>query len=229
MNETLRDAFDALPLRARKAARTRLALLDAVLIRLADGPMDTVNVTEICRDVGVSQPTFFNYFGTKPGTLVFYVQLWSLEVQWHMERAASGREALQTLFDRTADAIRATRWVMPEIIIHQIRAAGDPSSLTKGKQVGPPTVADKLLRFPNHADIAELSPRGVHLLMADALERAVRGGELPPTVDRDLAIRLLTSLFFGAAASSPDADRAADTLSNGLALLWAGLAEEHTP
>lgn len=216
-------SFEALPLRARKAAQTRLALMDAVVARLATGPLDAVSLRACCAEVGVSDPTFFNYFGEKAGALVFFVALWSVEQQWHLARAPSARAGLQGLFDRTAESVRRAPFLMPEIITHQLRIA-TPHPGAKPPPA-PPTQADKLLRFPTLPGAEALSPLGVQDLFAATLDRARRAGELPPGTDLALANRLLLSLFFGAAASIPDAAAVADTLSRGLDLIWRGLSE----
>ena len=53
------------PLRERKYAATKAALLDAVLARLHDQTLDSISVKEVCREVPVSEATFFNYFTSK--------------------------------------------------------------------------------------------------------------------------------------------------------------------
>lgn len=222
------SAFDALPLRERKAARTRLALLDAVLARLAEGPLSTVNVKRVCAEVGVSEPTYFNYFGSKAGALVFHVYLWSVEAQWRLARAESARAGLQELFDRTAEGLREVPWLMPEIIVWQIRAMGTTAAPSK-PTLPPPTVADKLLRLPELEGVEQIQPLGVRQIFQVTLARAVAEGELPADTDLDLAERLLLSLFFGAAACQGPADRVADTLSRGLELTWRSLSEPHGP
>jgi len=218
------STHDSLPLRARKAAYTRLALMDAVVARLGDGPLDAVNVRACCAEVGVSAPTFFNYFGDKAGALVFYVYLWSIEAQWHLERATSARTGLQELFDLTAERVRESPGVLPEVITAQLRA-GAVRSASDRPQLAPPTVADLRLRFPDLSGIDTLAPVGIDRLFAAAIDRAVVGGELPATTDAELAQRLLLSLFFGAAASMRDPGAVADTLSRGLDLLWRGLSD----
>jgi AcrR family transcriptional regulator len=191
------------------------------LDRLATAPLSEVNVAEVCAEVGVSAPTFFNYFSAKTGALVFYVYLWSVEMQWHMDRATSGRRALEVLFDRTAKSIRKTPWLMPEIIVHQIRSA--PAQAKPEPALPPPSVADKLIRFPRLAGIEELQPLGIQTLVDKALLRAVDDAELPSSIDLELANRLLVSLFFGAAASQRNPKIVADTLSRGLELILDGL------
>ena len=77
--------FDALPLRQRKFARTKLALLDATLESLRSRSLDEVRVADLCAAADISPASFFNYFPQKADVLVYHVQLWSLEIAWHAE------------------------------------------------------------------------------------------------------------------------------------------------
>ena len=149
--------------------------------------------------------------------LVHYVALWSIEIQWHVDRVSSAREGMATLFQRTAGSVRAARWLMPEIIQYQFRAAAPEEGLVAPP---PPTLADKQLHFAPLAGAESLEPRGVHLIIRDLLGRAASGGELRGNADRQLAEQLLVSLFFGASASSPDPDVVANTMVQGLDTLW---------
>jgi AcrR family transcriptional regulator len=47
------------PLRDRKKAVTRLAILDAVINRLDGKPLADITIEEICEDVQISRGTFF--------------------------------------------------------------------------------------------------------------------------------------------------------------------------
>ncbi|MFT7624105.1 MAG: hypothetical protein ACI9WU_003291 [Myxococcota bacterium] len=161
------------------------------------------------------EQTFFNTFGGKPALLIFYVMLWSIEMQWRMERAVSAEQALRLVFEQGAERMQETPWLMPEIIIHQIRAhaEGLPPS-------APPTLGDKLLRFRDMPGADALEPLPIQLLVGSGIRRAVEGGELPTETDQELLTRLLCGLFFGAAASSPEPAVVADILVRGFDALW---------
>ncbi|MFT6396589.1 MAG: AcrR family transcriptional regulator [Bradymonadia bacterium] len=193
-------------------------MLDAVLERLSVTPLEQISIRACCEQVGVSEPTFFNYFGSRAGALVFFVQLWSIEAQWHLARSASGRDGIAELFERTASVVRKTRWLLPEIITYQFRMAAPHGAGLK--PVPPATVGDKLLAFPDLLGVDSLEPRPVQHLVRDAISRAQGVGDLGPAVDLALLERLVLALFFGAAASNPDAELVADTMSRGLTLIW---------
>ena len=52
----------SIPLRERKRARTRIALVEALLERLVERPLDAIQVAELVEAVDISPATFFNYF-----------------------------------------------------------------------------------------------------------------------------------------------------------------------
>jgi AcrR family transcriptional regulator len=203
--------MNALPLRARKAAATRLGLVDAAVQRLRRQPFDELSVKELCRDVGISEPTFFNHFDGKHDLLVLYVQLWSVEVQQQIADAPTAYDALARLFEHTAEAIARTPRLMAEIIAHQMRATRPPKLA--------PTRAELALRFGE----SERAPRPLPSLVEDAVERAVRARELPGDVDREAAAALLGALFFGAPAAQRDARAVRAIYASGLRTIWHGL------
>ena len=106
-------SFDSLGKRARNAAVKRMGLLDALVERLATRPLPVITVRELCDEVGIVEQTFFNIFGGKPALLMFYVMLWSIEMQWRMQRAASAEQGLQRVFEQSAERMQETPWLMP--------------------------------------------------------------------------------------------------------------------
>ena len=70
------ERFNALPQRQKKSARTRIALLDALLEELDSQPLAQIRIKDLTRRADVSEPTFFNYFDTKePRAGVFHPAL----------------------------------------------------------------------------------------------------------------------------------------------------------
>jgi AcrR family transcriptional regulator len=208
-------SFESLRKRPRKAAVKRIGLLDALLERLATRPLPAITVRELCDEVGMVEQTFFNTFGGKPAVLIFYVMLWSIEMQWRMERAASAEQALRLVFEQGAERMKETPWLMPEIIIHQIRAHAEGLP-----PCAPPTLGDKLLRFRDMPGVDALEPLPIQHLLGNGVRRAIDGGELPAETDQELLTQLLCGLFFGAAASSPEPAVVAEILVRGFDVLW---------
>lgn len=65
-----------IPLRERKLAQTRLALLE----ELEAKPLADVRARDLCERVGISEATFFNHFASKSELLLYFVLLWSVEM-----------------------------------------------------------------------------------------------------------------------------------------------------
>ncbi len=180
-------------LRARKHARARLALLDAWLERVETRPTEEISVRELCQAAEVSEASFFNYFGSKDALIVYFVQLWGLEMGWHARRASRERGPLAgiaEIFARTAAAVSASPRVMGEVLAGQAR-------LDRAPELLPVTPAERALRFPDLDDLDSLPAAGLEVLLPTLAEEALAKGELPPGTDLRLLVITLAALFFG--------------------------------
>lgn len=225
--------LDELPLRARKQARTRLALVDAALARLA-GPtiagtpsLDDLAVKELCAAAGISEASFFNYFPQKSDLLVYFVQLWSLELAGRVHALPAGtpaRAAIEDIFVATARQARERPRVMAELLAHQARLAAPPD-------VAELPLVDRLTAFPDRPELARLPSVGLDGLLPPLLARAVAEGALPAHVDRQAAFLGLAALFVGIPTLVLRIDPALvePAYRAQLALYWAGLAATPSP
>lgn len=212
--------FEDLPLREQKQARTRAALVEALLQRVATRSVAEIAVSELTAAAGVSEATFFNYFKAKEDLLTFFIQLWSVEMaaleQQIASEQVSGLGAIEALFDKTGEGIEANPSLMLEIIAHQSKM---PASFV----FSPLTRADRLLRLPGVEGALDLPERGLREILPSFLSRAADQGEIPRERVADLVLAL-SSLFFGVplllARIAPTAVRSAYRAQ--LALLWAG-------
>ena len=184
MNPTLRE---------RKHALARLALLDAFVSRLNGRPAEDIPVRELCDAALVSEATFFNHFGSKSALLVYFVQLWSIEVGWHareVARAAGPLAALADLYARTARQVAEQPAVMAEVLAGQARLDRKPETITI-------TPAERRMRFPDLPDLDSLPAQGLDAILPGLVREAIARGELPAETDVDLLVITLAALFFG--------------------------------
>lgn len=217
--------MNEIPLRERKFAQTKLALLHALLARLGSQPLEEITIRELCQAVPVSEATFFNYFPKKTDMLVYFIQLWSIEVGWHARHAAaqgSWLSAIETLFDFTASQGEANPAVMREIIAFQARLSEPPS-------IGNISQAERLLAFPTLDRLEELPDQGLDSLLRQYLQAAVEQGELPANSDITTLLVALCSVFFGVPLvlchQAPGSIGA--QYRQQLQLLWAGARAQH--
>lgn len=185
--------FQELPLRQRKFAQTKLGLLEAALTALESRSLEEVSVRELCEAVEISEASFFNYFPRKTDLLVYYVQLWSLEMAWHGERLGrekGGLAAIEAMYGLTGRRIDERPGPMGEIVAWQARMTAPP-------EFGEVTIAERLLAFPEMDGVEAVEGEGLGTLLPPLLEQAVEAGELPRDLDRREAVLALAAVFFG--------------------------------
>lgn len=216
------DRFSALPLRQRKRARTRFALLEALVPRLEDRTLDDISVAELCADVEISPATFFNYFPAKGDLLTWFIQLWSLRVSAVARRIGTEHDtalgAIEALFQHSAGEMAQSPGVTLEIMAHQARM---PVDLV----VPEVELADRLLHLPDTPEVEELSDRGLGGVLPELLGAAVVRGELPADADVGVLTALLSALFLGLplALGRRQAASLGPLFARQLGLVWAGV------
>lgn len=208
-----------IPLRQRKAAATRLALLDALHGELDQRGFGQIRVKDLCGHAAVSEPTFFKYFPSKVDLLTYDLQLWSVATQCRADAEAprSGIEYLLVLFDAAAACWARQPRLMAEVFAHQQRAA-------PALRQTPPGVADLRLRFPDLAAAPERAPRSPAELIQIGLQRALEVRELPGSTNLEAAGQAIAGLFYGVPASGVKPAEIRDVYRRSLHLLWLGLS-----
>ncbi|HEY6871519.1 MAG TPA: TetR/AcrR family transcriptional regulator [Geobacteraceae bacterium] len=181
--------------RHKKQAKTKLALLAALVDKLATGERyDSVRIRDLCVAADISEASFFNYFPAKEALLVYFIQIWSLEVGWHARQVLAQEDplgAVEEIFVRTADMVEKNPHIMAEIIAFQARCSGEiePADVS---------IAERLLAHPDLPGVEELPARGLDAILPELLAEAKRSGQIPAEVDEQFVYVTLLSIFFGA-------------------------------
>jgi len=222
-----RRRFEALPQREKKHARTKVSLLHALVDRLEGRTLEDVSVRELCDAVQISEASFFNYFPKKSDVLVYFVELWSIEAGAHADHALKERgalEAIEAVFALTASAVKQHPSVMAEVIAHQARMSEPPGLVEV-------SLAERLFAFPELLGADKIEPRGLDAILPRLLDEAVRRGELPRGIDKNMAFLALGAMFFGVPLllrrTAPE--YVGPAFKAQLSLIWAGLTAEVPP
>lgn len=180
-----------LPLRERKYAATKAALMNGLVSRLGSQMLDEITVKDVCSDIPVSETTFFNYFPSKHAAVGYRIQLWSINTLWEMrQQIAHGGthlEAIRTLFAMVAQGEAQNPGIMREVVAYQVNHKLDFQPLTEAEYVH---------HFPDLPGIEQIAAQGVNQMVYEQLDAAQRSGELP--ADRDLMAFtiILMGVFF---------------------------------
>lgn len=187
------NRFEDQPLRQRKLAKTRLALLDALTTQLETHTYEAVRIKDLCAAAEISEPSFFNYFERKEELLVYFIQMWSLSVGWHAQRVLAEKGALAAIkdvFARTAADISAHPRVMAEVIAFQAR-------MEKAPKLRDPSLAERLGAYPDLEGIEKIPASGLEAILPGLLAAALERGEISQDADTDFLFLNLASIFFG--------------------------------
>jgi len=182
-----------IPLRERKAAKTKISILWTVFDILKQKPLTEISVKEVCEMIMISDGTFYNYFPKKSDLLTYFIQLWTIDVTWYADRKfgnESGLGRIEVMLEKTAQQSMENIYIMGEII----------SLMALSREMFDfPAISDaeKIIAFPDKEDIFKVEPLMLHDLFAFNIELAVKLGELPEKTDIMLASLSVASIFFG--------------------------------
>ncbi len=181
--------------RERKFAKTKVALLNALLDELETKKLSDIKIKELAQKAEVSEPTFFNYFDSKQHMLVYFIQLWSIEMQILANEAKEEHQSyldiIRTIFRKTNEEIVQHPQIMLEII--SFHAKGDilpPHKMTDG---------EKWLFYPDVEGVETLEGMGLETLLPPLIENAIKNNELSQECDVELVFLHCSALFFGMA------------------------------
>ncbi len=209
-----------IPLRERKNAKTKLAILDAAIRQMSKRPLEDIPVKDMCERASVSEVTFYNYFHKKTDLLDYYLKLLSIELSWRVanKEGLSNFEKLALIYDVTADKISANPTLMGEMIVHITRNPGRIDCSDVGD-------AEKLIAFKDFKGVTETPNRCIGELLRDLIVDSVKSGELPENTEVDTALLLIASVLYGVAITLlPDnPDKIKKTYAKQLKLIWRGL------
>jgi AcrR family transcriptional regulator len=211
-------------LRAKKHARTKVALAMAFIEKLKDFRFEDISIREICRDVELSEGTFFNYFDEKIDVVNYYLNLVDLKIIWKARRKGQGADRL-ALIDR-AFAGLVEMVISPnlvsEIITAMVRQKESPQKIA----ISP---MEKRYAFEDCPGIENEPTMRLEDFFRSAIEGAVKNGELPGRQDVEDVVVSLKTILVGTllAARRDKTNRDLNYhYRRQLAILWKGLGRK---
>ncbi|MBF0216397.1 MAG: TetR/AcrR family transcriptional regulator [Candidatus Omnitrophica bacterium] len=207
-------------LREKKFARTKIALMNEFIARMKASRFDDISIQEICKNVEVSDGTFFNYFPEKVDIVNYYRQLFFLNIVWKARKETPAGKYLALIncaFEKLAQGQDNLN------IVHQILSI---MLVQKGKP-GTVNISDieKHLAFPDCEGIEEMQIVFIDVFFEECLIGAVKNGELPENADIDDILISLLAIMGGTvlAAKLRNVKDRKYHYSRQLKLLWKGL------
>ena len=178
-------------LRKEKAARLKLAILEATVRLIGKKSFDDVFVDDICLKVKVSKVTLFKYFPQKEDILLYYFRVWCLKRAVELKtKPKEGVQGIFYLFDKLSEACETS----PGIILSFFSYLMD---LKRSIKPFPVKVEEKRLLFPDQSDIASIDIQSIDQMIEKFALEAIFKKEITKTTSTRDITNLLCSIFYG--------------------------------
>lgn len=221
MNEDYRK-FHGIPLREIKFAQTKIMIYKAFIDKLNSTSFDSINVTALCEEIGVSRRAFFNYFPYKSYVLLYMVQISIIEIAvytYKKHKKNAGLELIYTGFDEFGKKIIQYPDIIFEAISCLYRKGTDLSKFSKL------TKAEEILWNLDTSILNEVPTLGFRELAITAINNAVLLQELPEGIRFETIEISLNSILFGVPLSLKNValEKICEMYKEQLDILWEGL------
>lgn len=188
-----KDALSPFGLREIKYGRARLAVLAAFIQAIKKTPLEEIRISDLCRAAEISEPSFYNYFPRKDDLFLYFISLWSVDVQLHTQSITPGIQTIREIFLYTSKKNAKSKRLLSEIIAYQART--DVSKRVKAIKAVTP--AEKTMLFGRLQKLEKIPDTGIAPVLEENIKAAIQSGELSSKVDPAAYLVMFASLFFG--------------------------------
>ncbi len=208
-------------LREKKYAKTKVALALAFIDRLHHSCFEDLSIREICRDLEISEGTFFNYFDEKVDVLNYYLHLADLKIIWRTKRDAphgNGLATIERAFLNLGEMI-----ISPNLVCEVIAVMARQKEFSRRLAI---SALEKRYAFEDCPGIEAEPTQRLEDFFRQCLEEATKQGELPGKTDINDTLISLKAILVGTllAARVDKSNRPlAYHYKRQLAILWKGL------
>lgn len=167
----------------------KVGLAFALRAELPLRPLEEIGTRTLCRQVSISEATFYNYFPRKLDLVRYLARLHALELSWHACQAETSRGYFEAFFERAAALIQEFPWVAEEVLCrqHLARELGNLEPLSK---------AERSAAYPHLAGIETVgTDEPVVLTFRRVVARGRTKGEFPQELDVEAFADLLYAVF----------------------------------
>lgn len=189
---------EAIGLREKKKARTKLRLLEIVVSMLREKTFDEIVVDAVCDQAEISKVTFFKYFSQKEELISYFMRVWCFRrTVESYDAARRGLTAVYRLFEeatRESANYPKARYMMISLVSFLSQLQYRPALFDLDK-------AEKMLLFPGNRDAWEWPVLTLDQLILKYLREAVADKELAGDFNLQFMTKALVTIFYGVPVS----------------------------
>lgn len=90
--------------REEKKAIQKLAIMTGFLEAMVSSELHQLKIEDVCKTIGTSKVTFFNYFDSKEQVVEYFIQLWQYDLSYTLDkRELIGSKLIFAIFDHVSE------------------------------------------------------------------------------------------------------------------------------
>ncbi len=185
-----KEREEKLSLRAIKQAKLKLAIANAFIAKLKHLSFKEVNIKALCKELEISEGTFFNHFREKIEVVSYYISLTTLKIIYEVSiksPRSSFVDTINVVFDKLADEISSPN--MANITYELISIIMLQHEKPKKVEI---SALEKKLAFPDLKGIEKVKAMLLDEFLLEAINNAIRKKEIKKQISaEDLLIALI--------------------------------------
>ncbi len=220
-----RGTVDMYPLRERKRAKQKLALMMEFVRQLEHVKFQDIIIKEICHSVEISEGTFYNYFPKKSDVIRFFRDLQFMKMMWRSHNACTSDNVFDKLVFSLESLIGSIRH--PHVLCEFISVM--VSEKIQAQEVSV-TGVELECAFPGYNGIDTLSTASLNEFFEVLVREAIDNEELPKTTCLHDAVMGVMVVLGGVLLSVEEQQfsHLKQYYHRQLKLLWTGLQVEES-
>lgn len=109
--------------REQNKAKQKIEIMKAFVNAMDDKELHELKVEDICKNIGISKVTFFNYFSSKEEVIQYFVSLWEFEISYMVEEKKLEETAILYFIFEYVGTHQATRQLINAIMMYFIKSS----------------------------------------------------------------------------------------------------------
>lgn len=90
--------------REHNKATTKIQIMETFIEAMEHHPLDDLKVEDLCKKIGISKVTFFNYFASKEQIIEYFIARWQYNISYDLSvGAVKGIEGIKHIYHTIAD------------------------------------------------------------------------------------------------------------------------------
>jgi AcrR family transcriptional regulator len=178
-------------LRAAKAAKLKLAILDATIELIGEGSFKDLHINDLCSRVNISKVTLFKYFPQKEDILLYYMRIWTFHRAVEVHRnEKKGVEGIYYLIIQLSNSFDRN----PGLVLSYLGYLANTHTIEKPFPI---RIDERQLLYPDIEDVNIIDIQPMDQLLETFLLEAIFNKEITKSSNpKDLAY-LMVSIIYG--------------------------------